>query len=740
MINIFELIPNPILEVDVLGRIVHANTAARQAFCVLDSPEPKLCDILPDAQHFDLDGCIHGNATIAVCSAAGEAYYHFTIRGIPGSDTALVFAANTSDIRRAGTELARVLLITLSLGQANFFRTVVGALAVLPGTQYAVLAEVKSDQPGTAAIVECWQRTPEPQLLQLETRGTPYARLMTGDASVLILNNDDLLAAYPTYDLPRAANAKGFAGAPVKGPHGEPIGFLALLSAEPIQDHRAFHLMLEVFAACCAAEMQRQHAESRFEDILVSYEQQLKELSCIYGVAESMRTRETVPEICRDVVRTIPSAWRFPEFAFARIVLDGVAYDSAEFSVTAFVQSSAIVINRKPRGMVQVFYADKVQARKDIGPFVASERKLLDAIARTLGEAIERHEAEADSRRNALLLAQELNRLETIVRTIGEGVVVTDKQDRVLLMNTVAQSLLGYARREPIGENLLSVIPDTRFRDMWRESASEGRDFAKEELHLPQAPPRILWATRSRIPELLQGEDCFVTMFQDITKQREIDQMKTDFVSAVSHELRTPMTSIKGFVSTLLRKPDIEPERRERFLSIIAEESDRLMKLIEDILEMASLESGRVALRLGSVDLAYVVDSITSALLPVFEDKGLTFTRDIPYDLPRLQADESKLHTIIFNLVENASKFTPRGGVISVTARLEGASIVLTIKDTGIGMAQDNLDRVFERLYQVRHGSDKSPGTGLGLFLVKEMVTLHKGSVSVDSELGRGTT
>ncbi|MBX7255503.1 MAG: cell wall metabolism sensor histidine kinase WalK [Candidatus Hydrogenedentes bacterium] len=738
MVDIFELIPSPILEVDVEGRVVQANEAARQAFAALASADARLTDILPDSRFFDLKGCIAGGPPILVCGATGDAHHHFQIRGIPGCDIALVFATNTSDMRRTGSELARVLLIALSLGQANFFKTVVGALAVFPGVRYAVLAEIESAAQRKARVLECWQQSSVPQLSEIDMRGTPFDALVLPEATTVILNDEELVAEYPDFELPKLTESRGFAGVPVRSPHGDAIGFLALLSVHPVQDYRAFHLMLEVFAACCAAEMQRRNAETRFEDILVSYEQQLKELSCIYSMAESLRTGESVPDICKEIVRIIPTAWRFPEHAFARIMFDGINYDSAQIVSTPFVQSSAIVVNRKPRGMVQVFYADTVQSRKDVGPFVASERKLLDTIARMLGEAIERHEAEADNRRNALLLAQELNRLETIVRTIGEGVVVTDTHDRVLLMNTVAQDLLGYSRREPVGENLLLVLHDTRFREMWRETASSGIDFTKEELRIESVPPRILWATRSRIPELLQGEDCFVTIFQDVTKQREIDQMKTDFVSAVSHELRTPMTSIKGFVSTLLHKPDIEPERRERFLSIIAEESERLMKLIEDLLEMASIESGRASVRLAPVEVSRVVETVASALLPVIEGKHLTFVRDIPRDLSPIVADASKLHTIIFNLVENATKFTPPGGTISISARADDVNLELTVKDSGIGIARENLDRLFERFYQVQHGSDKSPGTGLGLYLVKEMVTLHKGSVSVDSELGGG--
>jgi two-component system phosphate regulon sensor histidine kinase PhoR len=473
---------------------------------------------------------------------------------------------------------------------------------------------------------------------------------------------------------------------------------------------------------------------------LLSYQQQLKELSCIYGLAELLRTRDTIEEICAELVRLIPPAWRHPDWARARILLDGREYVSQPFEDTRWGQSAAIVVNNRARGMVQVFYVREVPSSREHGPFLAAERKLLDAVARTLGEAIERREFETDNRRKAVILAQERNRLETILRGMGEGVVVSDTNDIVLMMNIAAMELLGLPIREPIATNFLSLLTDDGFCEAWRRMAGGGEDFAKLDLRVGNPATRTLSVSRTRIPELVQGEDCFVTILHDVTKEREINQMKTDFVAAVSHELRTPMTSIKGFVRTVLRDPKMPQNVREHFLTIIDEETERLMRLIESLLEMGSIESGRAVLDFAPVDLPRLIETIVASLMPAMIAKNIRFVSTVSADLPPLAADAKRVYTIVCNLLENAAKFTPDRGQVTLTVARDNGEIVIQVADTGPGIPSEHLDRIFERFYQVRGGSVKASGAGLGLFLVREMVTLHGGTVRVTSELGRGAT
>ncbi|MCC6797508.1 MAG: PAS domain-containing protein [Candidatus Hydrogenedentes bacterium] len=506
------------------------------------------------------------------------------------------------------------------------------------------------------------------------------------------------------------------------------------------------HKLAQVYCAPTSAspvtseKADSEDAAGDTQHLLQSYQQQLKELSCFYGLAELLRTQDSIEEVCTQLVSLIPPAWRHPDWARARILLDGREYASQAFDETRWGQSAAVVVNNRARGMVQVFYVREVPGSREHGPFLAAERKLLDALARTLGEALERREFEQDNRRKAIILAQERNRLETILRGMGEGVVVTDTSNIVLMMNAAAMVLLGLPNREPIATDFLSLLTDEVFCSAWQKKVETGEDFAKLDLHVGTPFRRTLSVSRTRIPELVQGEDCFVTILHDVTKEREINQMKSDFVAAVSHELRTPMTSIKGFVRTIMQDPKMPHNVREHFLNIIDEETERLTHLIESLLEMGSIESGRAVLDLAPVELPKLVDTIIVSLRPAMTTKRIMFDANVPMDLPQITADSKRVYTIVANLLENATKFTPEQGRITLSAVQDAGEIVITVSDTGPGIPVDARERIFERFFQVRGGSVKLPGAGLGLFLVREMVTLHGGTVRVESEVGKGTT
>ncbi len=489
------------------------------------------------------------------------------------------------------------------------------------------------------------------------------------------------------------------------------------------------------------------HDISPYEDmtremaqIREAHQRQQKELMCVYGLAEAICVRETAQEICRDVVRLLPGAWRYPEYARGRIVLDGEEYLSQPFEMTRWGQSAVIMAEGAARGMVQVFYTRDCRHSGEEGPFLPEERQLLDAVARTLGEAIARRGAEADNRAKALILAQERNRLETILNSMGEGVVVTDSRTRVVMMNPAMGALLGLAPETCAGKDFLALMPDKAFRAVWRKTGADQGDFAKERVILGHPEPRMCWATRSCIHNMGAGETWHVTIFQDVTRELEIDQMKSDFVAAVSHELRTPMTSIKGFVKTLLGKPNVKPELRERFLTIMDEEADRLIMLIEELLLIARIESGKVMLERGPVALDELAQCAVATLTHVAEGKKLRLTIHTENPLPRVYGDAKRLHTVLHNLVENAIKFTPEGGWVRGRIFGQGAGVVIEVADNGVGIPKEAQGRIFDRFYRVHREGEVVSGTGLGLFIVREMVRLHDGRVEVESEPGQGST
>jgi two-component system phosphate regulon sensor histidine kinase PhoR len=732
-----EFNPNPVLVFEPSGKIVGSNAAARAT--LLATEGTTLAALFPAAHQLNLASVIREDRQTSLCAQVGDRLYRFLIHGVSKSKCGYLHVQDISDVHLAHADLRALLEVTRALTQENLFNALVRNIAQSCSMAYAVIATYTEAQGGRAVPIAAWNDGLFVDEAEFSLAGTPFHDVLTGTPAVLTIRSG-VHRRYPGCTIAKRLKAQSFIGITVEHGEGERIAFLGLYHRKPLETTATRDIMLRLFASCAAGELQRRQAESRFQRVLVTFEQQLKELSCIYGLAESLRTRESVKEICEDLVLLIPPAWRFPDLARARIILDGVEYASKRFLETKWGQSAAVIVDGRARGMVQVFYVDDVQTAATSEPFLASERKLLDAVARTLGEAVERREIEADNRRKAITLAQERNRLETILRGIGEGVVVTDTRDRVLMMNHTAQRLLGFAEREPLATDFLTLLEDDGFRSMWRETAETGIDIAKADVRLGEPYNRTLSVTRSRIPELIQGEDCYVTILHDVTKEREIDQMKTDFVSGVSHELRTPMTSIKGFANTLLRNPHMQQDKREHFLRIIDEEAERLMALIEEVLEIGSIESGRAILNRTMVDVAGLIGSAVGSLSSAMESKQIQFTQDVEKGLPPLFADPTKLHTIVCNLLENAIKFTNLGGSVNVNAHRDVDDIVLEVADTGIGIPADHTDHIFERFYQVNAGTRKSAGAGLGLFLVKEMVRLHGGTVAVQSEVDKKTT
>lgn len=465
-----------------------------------------------------------------------------------------------------------------------------------------------------------------------------------------------------------------------------------------------------------------------------------KELACIHGVTEAISNLDEVGDICRRVAELLPAAWTHPEKARARVVLDGAVFETAPFDETKWGHSAAIVAGGRARGMVQVFYTEDLPSVAGGGPFAPGERNLLDTIARTLGEMIERREAEAGMRAQSARLTAERNRLEAVLRSIGDGVVVTTgKDDLVLLMNTAAQELLGPFDTEPTGVPFLKLIEDADFRAVWKATAAQGQDFSKQELRTSLPQPRSLSATRTQVPNLHEGHAGHVTILHDVTAEREIDQMKTDFASAVSHELRTPLTSIKGFAVTLRGKPNMEPELRERFLEIIDQEADRLVTLIEDLLVMARIESGRVIVEHAPVDVAPIIREAVESFAPEMVRKGISHAMDIDSSLAHVSGDREKIRIILVNLLQNAVKFTPNGGTVTVTARHDANEVRIDVQDTGVGIPEHEQQRIFDRFYRVKRKGMQEAGTGLGLFIAKEMVRLHGGHIEVSSRVGKGS-
>jgi PAS domain S-box-containing protein len=230
--------------------------------------------------------------------------------------------------------------------------------------------------------------------------------------------------------------------------------------------------------------------------------------------------------------------------------------------------------------------------------------------------------------------------------------------------------------------------------------------------------------------------------FRDVTQERELDRMKTEFVSQVSHELRTPLTAIKGFTEMLLDRDAGEVnEEQEEYLKVVSSNVDRLVVLINDLLDISRIESGRIQLKVESIDLQEIIESVVATMRPLINGKQQTLVVEIQPNLPAARGDHDRILQVVTNLVSNAHKYTPAGGRISIEATQAGEQIGVAVHDSGIGIGPDDLPRLFTRFFRVDSSLTREiGGTGLGLSIVKSIVELHGGSVSVRSEAGKGST
>ena len=391
---------------------------------------------------------------------------------------------------------------------------------------------------------------------------------------------------------------------------------------------------------------------------------------------------------------------------------------------------------------------------RDITKRKATEEKL-KKYRKNLKELVKERTEEVDAEKELLSVT---------FSSMGDGVIVVDPQKRIILFNVVAETLAGWeferVQDRPIDE--LFHIVNERTREAAESLIDKVLVTEKTEVGADLDVLIAMDGTEHPISmiaaPILKGDGSIigiVLVFRDVSRERQLDRMKDDFISSVSHELRTPLTSIKAYTETILHDFDMSLETRRQFLCIIDEESNRLANLIEELLEISRLESGTGKILQEPVDIGTLVRQISSALQPLADKKAIQLSIDVNEGLPELLGDNGKIQSAITNLVGNAIKFTPEGGRVCIrvwhglparenTAKMavpqKADELVIKVSDTGIGIPKDALPKIFDRFYRIPHSGKQIPGTGLGLAIVKKIVALHDGRIEVESELNRGTT
>jgi two-component system phosphate regulon sensor histidine kinase PhoR len=331
--------------------------------------------------------------------------------------------------------------------------------------------------------------------------------------------------------------------------------------------------------------------------------------------------------------------------------------------------------------------------------------------------------------------------VQAVFGAMLDGLVVVDDLRRVRLMNREFRRVFGLDENVS-GGTLLEVIHHASVDRLVTE-AIRSRQPQRESIQLSRGSSEGREMEVSAVPlgENSAQMEGAVVLFRDVTQLRQMEEMRREFVANVSHELRTPLSIFRGYLETLLDDPQQPPGELLRILGIMERHSDRLNALVEDVLSLARLESPGAELDLSDVDLAELLHSIMRDWEKRFAASQLKSHLNFPGNLPPLDADESRLQEVIYNLLDNAVKYSQPGGTVSLRAEVNCDRVRISVSDQGVGIKEADLPRIFERFYRAdKSRSGEHAGTGLGLSIAKHIVQLHGGTVEAESAPGKGTT
>ena len=331
--------------------------------------------------------------------------------------------------------------------------------------------------------------------------------------------------------------------------------------------------------------------------------------------------------------------------------------------------------------------------------------------------------------------------VQAIVGALADGLVVADGHRKIRLMNRAFREAFGVDPQTSDG-TLLEIVRDAAVERLLGEALAGGETRRGGiTLQGPAGAERHLEVVAEPIKDEGQTVSGAVILFRDISELRQTEAMRRDFIANVSHELRTPLSILRGYLETLLENPKQPPAELLRIFEVMERHSNRLNLLVDDVLSLARLEGSGVALDLTTVRPATFLRDIMRDWEKKFAAKNLQTEVDVSDDLPPLRADEGRLQEIVYNLLDNAVKYSRPGGRIIVRAERIGDTISLIVSDDGVGIPARDLPRIFERFYRADKARHRDlGGTGLGLSIVKHIAQLHGGTVEAESELGRGTT
>ncbi len=419
------------------------------------------------------------------------------------------------------------------------------------------------------------------------------------------------------------------------------------------------------------------------------------------------------------------------------IVPLGVALDRAVVSLRTYIEAS-----RRAEGQSPI-YSGPHLVRPITGAFIGAVEQFRERehhLCNQLRETeIRRRGSEA-----------ELRQIEAVLHALRDAVLVANAFGDVVVANEAAGAILGFDCREALHRPLDQVVADERLRQLIQET-SETANFADRrhveheiQVHEGSESPtlKVFDITLICVENHKHEVGGVVAILHDQTRVREISQMKSDFVSKASHELRTPLSSIRAYVEMLVDGEATDEHARQEFYRIMQNETDRLGRLIDNMLNISRIEAGIVQIERELVDIKSVIARATDTLEPQAREKEISLHLKLADVDLTVEGDDDMLCQVVLNLVSNAVKYTPDGGRITVTADSDNLtrSVVVSVADTGLGIPPDSIPKLFDKFYRVENYKRVAKGTGLGLSLCKHIVeTLHHGQIGVESELGMGS-
>jgi len=381
-----------------------------------------------------------------------------------------------------------------------------------------------------------------------------------------------------------------------------------------------------------------------------------------------------------------------------------------------------------------VEFTEKVKKGDVSGTMIVHSRDEIGRLAGNINEMVEALQEKITAAQ------EEQEKLRSAFASMSEGVMVLDADNRIEAFNRSMRKIIGDRYGDIVGKTILEAFRSTALHDAI-EQVRRTNEPILQEMELGDAG-KVLDVNLSIIKAPPGQMEKVMLVFHDVTRLKQLECVRADFVANVTHEIKTPLTAIIGFVETLQHGALNDTATAQKFLHIIHDHALRLNRLVDDLLTLSKIELGETRLQIEPLAVDHLMDSVLAVVQPRAEEKNLQIIRDFSGELPPLRADRDKISQIMLNILDNAVKFTPEGGRITITAMpSQDDQINIRISDTGIGIPKDEISRLGERFYRVdKTRSREMGGTGLGLSIVKHLLIICQGRMEIESKPGTGTT